>query len=306
MVKHCPSSGLLGVGGVASAAEARQVRIAFDGVGEVEDALLELAAQRAASFLRQDQAAPGYVVVEDVPVPHLQPQLLAHLHRSQAVGGVPHGVVVVQHRLRLLVDSVVEDLHVGVRLGEGVGPQACGFVNGQSEGAPPGPQGAAVVVQVRSRGAVLQTHLLLLQLVLLNVVGDGAPEPGADPRVGHQVVQREDGVGHHVGVVLQAAHPAVVGVGWVLLVEDVGKVALPADDLGLVGHESLVEAHAQVAPQEIVALVGEGGVAGEEAQRQAELHVQAVLDVRLGEALQAGQTRPVGRDSPHLAPELDL
>lgn len=179
-------------------------------------------------------------------------------------------------------------------------------MNSQSESPPPGPQGAAVVVQVWSRGAVLQTHLLLLQLILLDVLGDGFSEIGAYLRVLHQVVQRENGVGHDVRVVLETGHPAVVGVGWILLVEDVGKVPLPADDLGLVGHESLVEAHAQVTPQEIVALVGEGRVAGEKAERQAEFHVQAVLNVRLRETLQCGQTCPVGCDSPHLAPELDL
>lgn len=280
--------------------------IAFDRVGEVEDSFLELAAQIAASFLREDNASACYVVIKYVPVPHLEPELLAHLHRSQAVSHIPHGVVVVQHSLRLLVDSVVEDLDVSVCFGESVGPQTRRFVNSQSESSPPGPQGAAVVVQVWSRGAVLQTHLLLLQLVLLNVLGDGVSEIGADLRVRHQVVQWENGVGHDVGVVLEAGHPAVVGVGWILLVEDVGKVPFPSDDLGLVRHESLVEAHAQVTPQEIVALVGEGRVAGEKAESQAKFHVQAVLDVRLREALQCGQTRPVGCDSPHLAPELDL
>ncbi|TNN62618.1 hypothetical protein EYF80_027217 [Liparis tanakae] len=95
----------------------------------------------------------------------------------------------------------------------------------------------------------------------------------------YQVVQREDGIGNHIRVVVKAAHPALVCFRWVFLVEDVREILLPADDLDLMGHEALVEAHAHVALQEVIALVGQGGIAREETQGHSEFKVQAVFDV---------------------------
>lgn len=162
------------------------------------------------------------------------------------------------------------------------------------------------MIQVWSRGAVLGTKLVLPQLVLLNVLCDGVSQIGGDLRVRHQVMQREDGVRDDVRVVVEAVHPAVVGLRRVLLVEDVGEVPLPSDHFDLVGHEALVEAHAHVAFQKMVTLVGEGDVCWEEAQGQSQLCVQALFDVGLGEALQRGQTGPERRDPSDLAAQLDL
>lgn len=223
--------------------------ITFDGVGEIEHALAQLTAQRVGSSLGEDHASTRYVVVKHVSVPHLEPQRLAQLHRSKVVSHIPQRVVVVHHRLGLLVHAVVEDLHVRVRFGDAVRPQARRSVDLQAEGAPAGPQGTAVVVQVGSRGAAVGTGPVLLQLVILYILCDGALQVSADPGVLHQVVQREDGVRHHVGVVVQAAHPVLVRFRWVLLVEDVGEIPLPTDDLNLMGHEALVEPHAHVTLQ---------------------------------------------------------
>lgn len=120
------------------------------------------------------------------------------------------------------------------------------------------------------------------------------------------MMQREDGIRDHVRVVVEAVHPAVVCVRWVLLVEDVGEVPLPSNNLNLMGHEALVEAHAHVTPQKVVALVRKGCVGRDETKSQSEFNIQAVFDIRFGEALQCGQAGPEGSDSPHLATKLDL
>lgn len=120
------------------------------------------------------------------------------------------------------------------------------------------------------------------------------------------MMQWEDGVGDHVRVVVETVHPAVIRLRWVLLVEDVGEVPLSSDNLNLVGHEALVEAHGHVTFQEVVALVGEGRVGREETKSHSELNIQAVFDLGLREALQCGQAGPEGSDSSHLPTKLDL
>lgn len=120
------------------------------------------------------------------------------------------------------------------------------------------------MIQVGSWGTVLESRLVLLQLVLSNILGDGASQIGTDLWVLHQMMQREDGVRNHIRVLMEAVHPAVVRFRGVLLVEDVGEVPLPSDNLDLMGHEALVEAHAHIALQEVFTLVGERRVSGEE------------------------------------------
>lgn len=120
------------------------------------------------------------------------------------------------------------------------------------------------------------------------------------------MMQREDGVRNHIRIVVEAVHPAVVSFRWLLLVEDVREVLLPSDNLNLMGHEALVEAHAHVAFQEVVTLVGEGCIGREETKSHSEFSIQAVFDLSLGEALQCGQAGPEGGDSPHLTTKLDL
>lgn len=120
------------------------------------------------------------------------------------------------------------------------------------------------------------------------------------------MMQREDAVRNHIRVVVEAAHPALVRFRWVLLVEDVGEVPLPSNNLNLMGHEALVEAHAHVTLQEVLTLVGEGCIAREETKSHSEFNVQAVFDVGLGETLQCGQAGPECSDSPHLTTKLDL
>lgn len=162
------------------------------------------------------------------------------------------------------------------------------------------------MIQVWSRGAVLGTKLVLPQLVLLNVLGDCLSQISGDLRVRHQVVQREDGVRDDIRVIGEAVHPAVVSLRRVLLVQDVGEVPLPSDHFDLVGHKALVEAHAHVAFQKVVTLVGEGDICWEEAQGHSQLHVQAVFDVDLSKALQHGQTGPEGRYQSDLPAQPDL
>lgn len=162
------------------------------------------------------------------------------------------------------------------------------------------------MVQVGSWGAVLESRLVLLQLVLFDILGDGASQISTDLRVLHQMMQWEDGVRNHIRVVVEAVHPAVVCFRRVLLVEDVREVPLPTKNLDFMGHEALVEAHAHIALQEVVALIGEGCVTREETQSHSEFNVQAVFDLRLRETLQCGQAGPEGSDSPHLATKLDL
>lgn len=162
------------------------------------------------------------------------------------------------------------------------------------------------MVQVGSRGAVLDTQRILLQLVVFNIVRDGASQISTDLCVLHEMMQREDGIRNHIRIVMEAAHPAVVCFSWVLLVEDVREVLLPSDYLYLMGHEALVEAHAHVTLQEVVTLVGEGCIGREETKSHSEFKIQAVFDVGLRETLQCGQAGPEGSDSPHLTTKLDL
>lgn len=119
-------------------------------------------------------------------------------------------------------------------------------------------------------------------------------------------MQREYGVRDDVGVIVEAVHPAVVRLQRVLLVEDVGEVPIPSDHFDLVGHEALVEAHAHVALQKVIALVGEGHIRREEAKRESQLHVQALFDIGLSEALQRSQTGPERCYPSHLPAQLDL
>lgn len=148
--------------------------------------------------------------------------------------------------------------------------------------------------------------MVLLQLVLFNVLRDSAPQIGTDLWVLHQMMQREDGVRDHIRVVMEAAHPAVIRVGRFLLVEDVGEILLPTDHLNLVCHEALVESHAHVPLQKVLALVREGCVGREETESYSELNIQAVFDIRLRETFECGQAGPEGRDSSHFTTELHL
>lgn len=135
---HKYISDLLCTGRIASAPEACQVSVTLDGVGEVQNSFFQLTAQRSRSSLREDYTYAGIVIVKHISVPHFKPQLLTHLHRAKVIGGVPHWVVVVHHRVRLLVHFVVEDLHVGVCLCEGICPQACRPVDRQCESSSAG------------------------------------------------------------------------------------------------------------------------------------------------------------------------
>lgn len=120
------------------------------------------------------------------------------------------------------------------------------------------------------------------------------------------MMQWEDGIRDHVWVVVEAVDPAVVCLRWLLLVEDVWKVPFPSDNLNLVSHESLVEAHAHVTFQKVVAFVGEGRVGGQETKSNSEFSIQAVFDIGLREALQCGQAGPECSDSSHLSTKMDL
>lgn len=120
------------------------------------------------------------------------------------------------------------------------------------------------------------------------------------------MMQREDGVRDHIWVVVEAVHPAVVCFRWLLLVEDVWEVPLPSDNLSLMAHEALVEAHAHVTLPKVVAFVGEGCVGGQETKSHSEFSIQAAFDIGLGEALQCGQAGPECSDSLHLSTKMDL
>lgn len=154
--------------------------IAFDSVGEIENSFVQLTAYGARSSLSEDNASPRHVVVKHISVPDFKPQLPTHFHRSKVISCVPHWVVVIHHRVRFLVHSIVEDLHVGVCFRKGVCLQTCSSVDHQCQSSSARLQGTAVVVQVWSRGAVLQAKLVLLQLVLFNVLCDSGSQVTTD------------------------------------------------------------------------------------------------------------------------------
>ena len=66
-----------------------------------------------------------------------------------------------------------------------------------------------------------------------------------------------------------------------MVIEDVWEIPLSTIDFDLVGHESLVEAHAHIALDEGITFVGEGGVGGQETKGHLQFNIQAVLDLRL-------------------------
>ncbi|KAG7254727.1 LOW QUALITY PROTEIN: hypothetical protein CRUP_031763 [Coryphaenoides rupestris] len=204
---------------VSSAPVAREVGVARGGVAEVQHASAQLAAQRVSPPLGEDHAPPRHVVVEHVPVPHLEVQLVASDTAPKSN--------VAFHTGSLSSITVAVSSYTASCPPEGPSP-------GESPAsASPVRPGAAVVVQVGGRGAVPGARVVLVKTVLLDVVRDEALEVLLDLRVVHEVVQREDGVGDHVRVVVEAVHPAVVGVRRILIVEDVREVAFPADDLDL-------------------------------------------------------------------------
>lgn len=90
------------------------------------------------------------------------------------------------------------------------------------------------------------------------------------------------------------------------MVQDVGEVVLPANNLDLMGHEALVEAHAHVTSQKGITLLRNGRIGRKETKSQSEFNIQAFFDIQLRKAPQCRQAGPEGSDSPHLTTKLDL